>query len=160
MCDFKNLNTQLIEVPVLGVSSPGNTDLRFNFPNIPYLDYTFIRSIETFTVNDMSVGPSNTAVIDAATLKKSFLTLYISKLNQEGIAEPGGGEWMRSIPLTSLHRVQNSSTDPFVRDLFLMNNQIVSWDTCYINVGSAIGNTANKVFVFNVGFAFNPNKPY
>lgn len=160
MCDFKNVRTQLIEIPVIGVPSPGNADLRFNFPNLPYLDYTFLRSIETFTVNDMSVAPSNTVVIDAATLKKSFLTLFINEIGSDGKTTPGGGEWIRSIPLTSLHRMQNASTDPFVRDLFLLDNQVVSWDKCYINVANAIGNTDNKVFVFNVSFLPNPNKPY
>ena len=155
MCGFKNIYTQTVEVPVLGVASPGNSDLRFNFPNLPYLDYQFMRSIEVFTVNDVSNGPSGPAVIDSATLKKSYLTLYISSKNNND-----GGEWIRSIPLTSLHRTQNSANDPFVRDLFEMNGQMISWDKCYINVASAIGNTVNNVFLFNVTFEPNPNKTY
>ncbi len=151
--DFKYKNTWLIEIPVFGVTG-GSTQTRVQFQDQQYLHGTFTNSLETYTISDITKSPNGNDLIDAATLKKAYLTLYI---NDPSLNNGRGGENIQLLPLVDLHRLQNSNNDPFVRQPFLMNGQVISWDKCYITLTSPIANTTNVSFLINVGFDFNPS---
>lgn len=148
--------SQTVEVIVYGVAGTGNQQARFNFPDQPYLDGKQILGIETFTVNDMAVSPNNNALIDVATLKKAYLNLYTSNPDM-----PGEGQNLnfQNVPLSCLHTLENATNDPFERQPFLLKGQIISWDKCFIVLPSAIGNTSNVSFFFNVSFRSNVKNP-
>ena len=88
----------------------------------------------------------------AVAMQNGFLTLYIDDASSPPVL--GKGEFMQQVPLVDLHTVQNTSNDPFERQPFQLQGQVVSWDKCYINLGAAIANTVNNSFLFLVGYTF------
>lgn len=138
---FKALKYELVELLVPGVAG-GNTGTQFNFPDLPKLRYVNIQAIETFGIDTITVSPNNVATATAAYLQKSYLVLY-SNQRQD----------LWRIPLVSLVRTQataGGATTPFVRSLFELKDQQITWDKSYVTMASAPANVANFSFIFGV----------
>lgn len=131
--------SQLVELIINGVSG-GNTGTKFYFPDVPYLRGVFTEGIESFTNADQSVSTTGNNVATGAQAAKAFITLVDDSAN----------EVCQNIPFADLHRIQNSSTDPFVRVPYSLCDKKLDFSKCYITLGSALSNTANVSFIFNV----------
>jgi hypothetical protein len=119
---------------------PANsTGTRYNFPDVPKLRYTAMQAIETFTGDDFSKTATGNTMVTVGDLQKSFLVLYVD-----------GREDLYRIPLVSLHRVQNSATNPFVRALFQTSGQKVTWEKSYIQTSAAFTVTTQFSFLLGV----------
>ena len=139
------IKSQLIELPL----QAGSTATKLQFQDQPYLRNKQITGIEFLNVNDMSASPSNNPVVTNADMLKSYLTLYLN--------DPGNpqnvGEWIQNVPLTLLHRVQNSANDPYVRKAYDLVGQVIYWEKCYLSFSSALATTiTDRSFIFNVYF--------
>lgn len=119
---FKTSKYELVEL-VLPAAPTASS--RYGFPDLPKLRYTSLQAVECFTVNSVSISPLGNALMPMAAFQKCFLTLYINE-RQDAYR----------IPLVSLNRIQNSSTDPFVRSIFEFTGQKVTWDKSYVEFGS------------------------
>lgn len=135
-----------VELIVNGVTG-GNNATTFNFPDQPYLNDKPVQWIEIFSVNDISVAPSNTPLVASTVIKTATLTLYMNNPDQP----ESQGQWITNVPLWQLHQIQNA-TDPFCRHVFEMRGQKIVWTKSFITVGAAIANTTNVSFFFNVGY--------
>mgnify|MGYP006267747439 CR=1 FL=1 len=144
-----NVNkSQLIEVVLPGVAAPGNPSTKVQFPDQPYLRFKKIQGIEVLNQNDMTASPSNKTPIDNNQMRKAYLTLYLNDVNNP----KNVGEWIQNVPFTILHRIQNASSDPFVRSMFHLDNQVIYWEKCYITLASPLLNTTDVSFLLNVYF--------
>jgi hypothetical protein len=155
--------SQLVEVKV-SIAAAANQQ-RFDFRDQPQLRTelrgrtVYIDAIEAYNVNDVSNAPiSGNAIISAAVMQKSFLTLFISTPN-----EPANkGEYINFMPLTTLHRTQSNQTStpsPFVRDLIKFPGLQISWEKCLLNLASPIGTiSADVSFLLNIYYHFGDQK--
>lgn len=141
------IKSQLIEL-VLNGQAGGNQTTRIQFPDQPYLRNKKILGIEILNVDDMSASPSNRTPISNAQMLKSYLTLYLNNVDKPSEV----GEWIQNVPFTILHRIQNTTNDPFVRDMFKLQQQTIYWEKCFVNVASAFGNTTDVSFLIQVYF--------
>jgi hypothetical protein len=148
----KVFKSQLIELVSTGIASTGNPATKYQFLDQPYLRGKQITAIEILTSTDMSATPTNRTPITIAQMQTSYLTLYlddVTKLNSVG-------EWIQSVPFTLLHRAQNSGSSqtnqPFVRQMFEMQGQVIYWEKCFVSLSSAFNNTTDVSFLFNVYF--------
>jgi len=140
----KVYKSQLIELVV-----PANSGARrFQFQDQPYLRGKKITSIEILNAGDVNASPTGNAVITDTQMQKSYLTLYLDDVNNR----QNVGEWIQLVPFSILHRIQNSSTNPFVRQMFDLQSQVVYWEKCYINVSSSLGNTTDISYLIQVYF--------
>ena len=143
----KVYKSQLVELINPGISG-GNTATRIQFNDLPYLRGKRITGIEIINSNDMSASPTNNTPISAAQMEKSYLTLYLNDAtNPQNV-----GEWIQNVPFTLMHRVQNVSNDPFVRQMYELVGQVIYWEKCYITLSTAFGNTTNVSFLLQVYF--------
>lgn len=140
--------SQLIELVLAGVAATGNQQTKIQFPDQPYLRNKRILGIEFLNVNDMTLSPSNNTPCSTAQSKAAYLTLY---LNDPGAPE-NKGEWIQDVPLSVLHRIQNSANDPFARQMFDLVGQLVYWEKCFVSLPVAFANVANVSFLFQVYF--------
>jgi hypothetical protein len=62
------------------------------------------------------------------------------------------GEWIQNVPLTLLHRTQNTAADPFVRQMFDLVGQVVYWEKCYITFATALSPANATSICLNVYF--------
>lgn len=131
---------ELVELLVQGVAG-GNTQTKFNFPDLPKLRYVSTLAIETFGSDTMSVSPNNVAIAANTILEKSYLVLYSDERQD-----------LYRIPLISLCRTQatTGANTPFVRQLFEFNAPKIIWDKSYVELGSAPANTTNFSYIFGV----------
>jgi hypothetical protein len=143
----KVIKSQLIEVVNPGVAGGSNVT-KIQFPDQPYLRNKKIMGIEILNVNDMALSPTNKVPISTEIMQKAYLTLYLNDVSNPGSV----GEWIQSVPFTVLHRIQNSASDPFVRDMFNLQNQVIYWEKCYISVPTALGNTTDISFLLQIYF--------
>lgn len=143
---YKAIKTQLVEIVLQGVPAPGNQQTKIQFPDQPYLRNKKIWALEIFNVGDVPVSPSQNAVISNANMIASFLTLYLTDPDNPDST----GEWVQSVPLAVMHKIQNAASDPFNRAGFIMVGQTVSWEKCYFTLAAAFANTANLSFLLNV----------
>lgn len=138
------IKSQLIEL----IFPAGSTATKLQFNDQPYLRNKQITGIEAFNANDVSNSPTGNTVITATNLKQAYLTLYLN--------DPGNpqnvGEWIQNVPLTIMHRVQNTSNDPFVRKAYDLVGQVIYWEKCFLTFSGPLGNVANISFLFNVYF--------
>jgi len=138
------IKSQLIEL----VNPGGSTATKLQFQDQPYLRQKQITGIEVLNVNDMSASPTNNPVITTAILQKSYITLYLN--------DPGNpqnvGEWIQNVPLVLLHRIQNASSDPYVRKAYDLVGQVIYWEKCYLTFASSLANANDISFLFNVYF--------
>jgi hypothetical protein len=144
-----NVNkSQLIELILPGVAVSGNPSTKIQFPDQPYLRFKKIQGVEVLNSNDMTVSPSNKTPISTAQMKGAYLTLYLNDPQNPANV----GEWIQNVPFTVLHRIQNASTDPFVRSMFNLNDQVIYWEKCYISLPTAYLNTTDVSFLIQVYF--------
>jgi len=148
---------QAVEIQIAGVSG-GQTGTQFNFPDLPYLrpNSADIVAVELYTINTLTNSTvSNTATASIAIMKTAALTLYGGILNPEN-GEPvkQGNEIIQRVPALRLNNIQNASTDPFSRNIFLLNNMQVDWTKSFISLSAAPANTTNISFCFGVYFNF------
>lgn len=138
---FKTAKYELVELVCPAAPTPST---RYAFPDLPKLRYTALQAVTAFTANSISVSPLGNALVTIADMKKAYLTLYINE-RQDAYR----------IPLIELNRVQNSSTDPFVRGLFEFQGQKVTWDKSYVEFGSTptLSTTVNLSFLFGVYYS-------
>lgn len=138
---FKTQKYELVELVLPATTSPSS---RYGFPDLPKLRYTSLQGVTAFTVNTVTVSPLGNGLITMADFQKCFLTLYINE-RQDAYR----------IPLSELNRVQNSSTDPFVRSLFEFNGQKVTWDKSYVEFGSTptLSTTVAKSILLGVYYS-------
>jgi hypothetical protein len=147
---FRVKKSQLVELKVFGVSG-GNTGTRFQFQDQPYLRFKPITGLETFNVVDIPLSPTGATVVSAAQLITGYLTLYVNDVDDPSSV----GEWIQNVPLTILKRTQDQTAGviaPFVRQPFLMAGQTILWDKSYVTLTSALSNTTDLSFLFNVYF--------
>jgi hypothetical protein len=142
------IKSQLIELINLGVAGGGNQSTKLQFQDQPYLRNKQILGIEVLLNGDMSASPSNRTPLTTAQAQKSYLTLYLN--------DPGNpnnvGEWIQNVPFTLLHRVQNTATDPFVREYYSLVGQVIYWEKCYVTFATALANTSDVSILLNVYF--------
>ena len=144
----KVIKSQLIEIVLPGISG-GNTTTKLQFPDQPYLRGKQILGVEILTNLDATLSPSNRTPITAAQMLTSYLTLY---LNDPSTGGNNVGEWIQNVPFTLLHRTQNASNDPFVRQMYELQGQVIYWEKCFISLATSIANTTDVSFLFNVYF--------
>lgn len=138
---FKTAKYELVELVCQASATPST---RYSFPDLPKLRYTALQAVTCFTVNSIPTAPSGNALIAIGDFKKAYLTLYINE-RQDAYR----------VPLVELNRVQNASTDPFVRSLFEFSNQKVTWDKSYVEFGSTptLSSTVNLSILFGVYYS-------
>lgn len=144
-------NFQLVEIIALGSATAPNNATKIQFVDQPYLRDKRIVTLEMYSSTDMPFSPTGGAVATAAQLANLTLTLYSDNPDKPGIM----GEWYQNIPYPDLHRIQNATPEPFVRDRYALSGPIVSWDKCYYTLGAAMGSVANVSFLLGVGFVDN-----
>lgn len=155
---IEGIKYQIVEVQV----DAGNTQPQFNFPPQPFLVGKKIVSIETYTVNDMTNSPvfGNTLPTSAQFLTL-FLTLYgadpDAPSNAQPVAtlgqQPAQGNWIRTVPLTSLHRL-NNFVDPYAYELFEIVPRNIAWEQSNIlcRAAGGLNPNANLSIVLLVGY--------
>lgn len=135
---FKAAKFEFVEVQV----ASGSTATRYSFPDLPKLRYTALQAVTAYTVNSLSNCPSGNAVVNMTIFKTAYLVLYANERQD-----------LYRIPLIELNRVQNSSTDPFVRSLWEGMNQKVTWDKCYVELATVPTFATAASFAFGVYYA-------
>lgn len=138
---FKTLKYEFIELVVAGTAT-GQTLTRFNFPDLPKLRYTALQALSVYTPGTLTLSPNGNPLPTLAILQNAYLVLYSNERQD-----------LYRIPLLEMNRIQNSSTDPFIRGLFEFNNQKVTWDKSYIELGTSPLNTSNFSFCLGVSYA-------
>lgn len=144
---MKVLKSQLVELKIFGISG-GNTGTNFQFQDQPYLRGKKITGLESFQVDEVPVSPTGAAIVSESEYIKGYLTLYTNDIKDPKSV----GEWIQNVPLVVLHRVQNATPTAFVRIPYVLAGQTIIWDKSYIRLTSALGNTVDKSFIFNVYF--------
>lgn len=115
----------------------------------PYLRNKQIYGIEVINVSDMTLSPTNLTPLTNAQMKTAYLTLYLNDVGNPANV----GEWIQQVPFTLMHRVQNAATDPFVRQMFELNGQVIYWEKCYVTFPVALVATSAPISIlFNVYF--------
>lgn len=157
----KVFKSQLIEVILPGIAG-GNNATKIQFQDQPYLRNKKITGIEIFTKNDINASPTNKEPITGEQMGKSYLTLYLNDVQSINDV----GEWIQNVPFVAMHRVQNNIisptalpvapgvqyTEPFVRSMFELQEQVIYWEKCYITLATAFANTTDVSFLLNVYF--------
>lgn len=148
---------QAIEVVIPGVAG-GQTGTQFNFPDLPYLraGSADIVALEYYSINTLTNGVvTNTPSASVAIARTAALTIYGGiKDAVTGLSVKSGNEIIQKIPVFRLNNVQNASTDPFNRNLFLLNSLQIDWNKCFISFSAAPANTTNITLCFGVYFNF------
>lgn len=139
--------SQLVELKVFGIAT-GNTATNFTFQDQPYLRNRKIFGIESFIDTEIPVSTTGAAIVSNAEYITGYLTLFTTDVNNPNSL----GEWIQNVPLTILHRVQNSANDAFVRIPYILQGQTIIWDKCTLRLTTALNNTVDKSFIFNVYF--------
>ena len=133
---FKITNSQLVEVQVPASTS----NLSFQIPDQPQLLNKKTVAIEFYNVADFSTAPSGNPVVSAATLLKTYITLYVK--NKDGKQ----GQFIYQMPATSLKR---ATTGAYVWELPEFDNLEIDYNKSFINVATTVSGSAFS-FVFNV----------
>ena len=121
---------QIVEIPIPN----GATNTSFSIPDQPNLRNALIHEIEIFPATVITATPVNQgAPLAVADLQRGSLTLTIGTSND-----------IQQVPLVRLQKFQ-ASTTPFIREPFLLDGLIVSWDKCTVNFTQAPGTT--NVFI-------------
>lgn len=134
----------------------GTTGQKFNFPDLPYLrpDQAQIKAIQVLTPGTITNGPvSGAALATIAVMKTASLTLYGGIRNpQNGVSIKQGNQIIQAVPVLTMNNIQNSATDPFNRNIFLLRGMEVDWTKSFIELSAAPGNVAAASFTFIVYF--------
>jgi len=138
---FKSQKYELVELVVTGVAG-GQSQTRWNFPDLPKLRYTALQAISFFTAGTLTATPLGNPLLATTILAKSYLVLYANDRTD-----------LYRIPVLEMNRMQNSSTDPFARGIFEFNNQKVTWEKSYIEIASAPANVSTGSFLLGVYYS-------
>lgn len=139
--------SQLVELKIFGIAT-GNTGTNFQFQDQPYLRNRKIFGIESFVNTEVPVSTTGADIVTGAEYITGYLTLFTNDVNNPNSL----GEWIQNVPLTILHRVQNSALDAFVRIPYILQGQTIVWDKSFVRLTTALNNTTDKSFIFNVYF--------
>jgi hypothetical protein len=143
----KVFKSQLVEIISPGIAG-GNNATKIQFQDQPYLRGKMITAIEVINGADMTTSPTGKTIVTNAQMKLSYLTLYLNDVNNP----KNVGEWIQNVPFTLMHRTQNAANDPFVRQMYELQGQVIYWEKCFISLASSLANTADVSFLFNVYF--------
>jgi hypothetical protein len=135
---FKASKFEFVEIQV----TAGSTATRYSFPDLPKLRYTALQAMTAYTINSLSNCPSGNSIVSMTIFKTAYLVLYANERQD-----------LYRIPLIELNRVQNSSTDPFVRSLWEGQNQKVTWDKSYVELAAVPTFASAASFAFGVYYA-------
>jgi hypothetical protein len=135
---FKASKFEFVEIQV----ASGATAVRYSFPDLPKLRYVALQAITAYTVNSLTSCPSGNAVVNMTIFKTAYLVLYANERQD-----------LYRIPLVELNRIQNASSDPFVRSLWEGSNQKVTWDKSYVELSATPTFSAAASFAFGVYYA-------
>ena len=134
----------------------GTTGQKFSFPDLPYLrpDQAQIKAIQVLTPGTITNGPvSGAALATIAVMKTASLTLYGGIRNpQNGVSIKQGNQIIQAVPVLTMNNIQNSATDPFNRNIFLLRGMEVDWTKSFIELSAAPGNASAASFTFVVYF--------
>jgi hypothetical protein len=136
--------SQLIELIV----PAGSTTTKLQFPDQPYLRGKQITGIETLINGDVDASPSNRTPISLNDFQKSYLTLYLNDVTVPNAV----GEWIQNVPFVLLHRIQNTTPDPFVREPYNLAGQVIYWEKCFVSFASALAPVSDVSILLNVYF--------
>jgi hypothetical protein len=139
--------SQLVELKIFGIAT-GNTGTNFQFQDQPYLRNRKIFGLESFVDTEVPVSTTGADIVTGSEFITGFLTLFTTDVNNPNSL----GEWIQNVPLVCLHRVQNSVLTPFVRVPYILQGQTIVWDKSFVRLTTALGNTTDKSFIFNVYF--------
>jgi hypothetical protein len=136
--------SQLIELIV----PAGSNTTKIQFPDQPYLRNKQIMGIEVIIDGDVDASPSNRTPINLNEFQKSYLTLYLNDITVPNAV----GEWIQNVPFVLLHRIQNTATDPYVREPYTLAGQVIYWEKCFVSFATALAPLADKSILLNVYF--------
>lgn len=131
----------IVELKIPGVGG-GQTATSFSFLDQPFLrpDVATIVSIVNLTDGSITGSPvSNGTLASISIVKTASLTLVSA-----------GFEVVKQQPLALLNIVQNSATDPFVRQPVQYSDLRVDWTKSRVELTAAPANTADRYIVFGV----------
>lgn len=130
--------SQTAEIRVPG----GATNSRFYFNNLPNLRCKPVMSVQTYSVSNVAVAPSQTPVINNIVAGVAFLTLVTSD-NVEVIKEIPYGELFSTATTAAANPVNNI--------LHTIASIPIVWEKSYITLGATAGIAAtDEVFLFNI----------
>ncbi len=140
-----------------------STNTTFSIPPQDDIRYARILAIETYTINDMAKSqPSNIALVSGAQMIQCSLVLETNDADDiKGVDSKGAGRFtstqqnIKYMPLAGLHRVQNSTPDPFVRQLMEFDNLYITWEKSFILVnGAGLGNVTDVAVYLQVYYSW------
>lgn len=115
----------------------------------PYLRQKQIYGIEVINNADMTLSPTNLTPLTNNQMRTAYLTLYLNDVGNPSNV----GEWIQQVPFTLMHRVQNAANDPFVRQMYELNGQVIYWEKCYVTFPVALVATSAPISIlFNIYF--------
>lgn len=135
---FKAIKFEFVEIQI----AAGATAQRYAFPDLPKLRYTALQGLTAYTPNTLTSCPSGNALVSVAILKTAYLVLYSNERQD-----------LYRIPVLELNRIQNASTDPFVRSLWEASNQKITWDKSYVELSATPTFASAASFAFGVYYA-------
>ena len=132
--------TRVIRYEVIETLVPtGSTSLQFNFPDQPQLRDARIVGMEIYAPGVMTLSPlSGTVPVALADLQKTSLTLMVGNLQQ-----------VDKMPVLALNRFTDAVPTPYIRDMQLFNDLVVSWTKSFFSVPTALG-TTGRAYVIGV----------
>lgn len=163
---------RLVELRIPGVAG-GQQNTVFQFADQPDIRYARVLAIETFTVSDLTkTFPSNLTVIDSPIMITGSLILETNDADDLSGASGSAGRFtstqqnIKYMPLASLHRIQNSATNPFTRQLMEFDNMYVTWEKSFVQFSAPPANSTDLGLAFLVYYTWmtaalpnNPPKP-
>ncbi len=155
MNDYKFVKTQYLELQVIG----GTGSSTFTFQPQTYLQGRRTWSLETFTADDVTTSKFNFPLVSAAQMDTCFITFYcndpqygVVKQSDNTFSGQAFGEWFKDRPLWTFHRMINSTGNTYVRDLPLLDGQIIIWEKSFIFTTNPSLFPSNCSFLFDVGY--------
>lgn len=142
MNNFKAWKYEPVEISI----PSGTTQTTFTFPNQSSLYNKIIKAVEVYTFTAMPVSPlTGGATIVNADFIKGFIEFF-----------DGSTQQVNRIPLPVLNRLQDSATNPFARDLFQVDDWVITWDKCKLDFW-AVPSTTGVVVTLGVYYIDMPD---
>ena len=103
--------------------------------------------------DDILISPQNNPLITSAMMQTMYLNLYCNDVDETAVTTTTNlGYWFQLVPFVNMHRVNNATPSPFVRQKFGVNGISIAWDKSQIVVPVALGNNAIASILLNVEF--------
>lgn len=130
---------ELVELQVQATA----TASRYFFPDLPKLRAKMITAIESYTQGPFGMfAPSGNPIVTATILNNSYLVFYTN-----------GTQDLWRIPYITVNRTQDSTGFPFVRNLFTMRPQSITWDKSYIELSQTPAFGQDSSFLLGVYYS-------